>query len=170
MTMTSLYRISVKTVQDELLQEMQLRKQNVCEANNTEVKLILPENKMTNLTIAIDYDETLSLQPGMWKEIVPLFKQWGFKVYIVTYRHDDGYGNGGWGFPVNNSDMQWAIDICDHVVFTGAKSKKETCAKLGIFPHIWIDDTPEAIVFSGCHDWHLRDMITQINKTGRIPS
>ena len=119
-----------------------------------------------SLTVAIDYDDTLSLKPNMWREIIPLFKAFGFKVYIVTYRFQSGAGNNYWGFASDNSDMDWAIELADGVVFTGAKSKRLFCQNLDIYPDIWIDDTPDAIVFNHCHDRHLEHLISHINLHG----
>lgn len=117
-------------------------------------------------TIAIDYDDTLSLKPDMWREIIPLFKKFGFKVYIVTYRYSNGIGNTYWGFAADNSDMDWAIELCDGVVFTGLKSKRLFCQQNNIYPDIWIDDTPEAIVFNNCHDRQLEWLVKHINLHG----
>lgn len=117
-------------------------------------------------TIALDYDDTLSLKPEMWRQIIPILKAFGFKVYIVTYRFDSGDGNGYWGFPTDNSDMDWAIQLVDGVLFTGTKAKREFCYSRDIYPDIWVDDTPDAIVFTNCHSRYLSQLVQHINIHG----
>ena len=41
---------------------------------------------MLNKTIAIDYDDTISLNIDAWKQIIELFNSLGAIVYVVTYR------------------------------------------------------------------------------------
>lgn len=138
----------------------------MCESNNTEVKLILPETiTKTPRVIAIDYDDTLSLSPNMWRDIIPIFKAFGFNVCIVTYRSDNSAGAWGYG-SYSNADMDWAINICDQVVFTAGKSKRDFCAARGIYPHIWIDDSPEAIVFTNCYDDRIQNLVRNTNRYG----
>lgn len=153
--------LNAKIAQEEQQLVMQLRRLNVCEANNTEITEVPPLHKISNKIIAIDYDDTLSISPPMWMEIIPMLQVFGFEVCIVTYRSDVSYA---WGYGTfDNSDMQWAIDICDNVIFTNGKSKRNFCAQHDIYPLIWIDDTPEAIVFTNCHDVRIQDVIRKLN-------
>jgi hypothetical protein len=91
---------------------------------------------MINKIVAIDYDDTYTLSPNMWKEAITLFRHYGFEVYIVTYRHSTQF-----------SDMDRDIKGIKDVIFTNGNSKQKYCENIGINVDIWIDDSPESIVF-----------------------
>lgn len=96
------------------------------------------------MIIAIDYDNTLSLKPEMWKKILPIYKEYGFRLYVVTLRYaQDG---GCWGIRVDNSDMDWVLPFVDKVIFCCGLQKRPYCTNLGISPAFWIDDLPETII------------------------
>ena len=92
------------------------------------------------MNIAIDYDDTISAAPEMFRMLITTMAQFGHKVYVVTYRPTDG----------DNSDMDWLQDekyITD-VLFTSLVAKKKYCEEFGINIDIWIDDCPQAITHS----------------------
>ncbi len=85
--------------------------------------------------VAIDYDDTLSLNLPLWRELIEVFHSYGYEVYIITYRHSTQF-----------SDMDLQIPHVKDYVFTGAIAKRKYCIDCGIHIDIWIDDSPETIV------------------------
>jgi hypothetical protein len=91
---------------------------------------------MINKIIAIDYDDTISLNVEAWTDIIKLFHSLGASVYIVTYRHSTQF-----------KDMVLDIPNVKDVIFTGAVGKRKYCEDIGIYVDVWIDDSPESILF-----------------------
>ena len=89
------------------------------------------------MTIALDYDDTYTLNPELFNEIIKVFKSHGYKVLIVTYRHSTAF-----------NDMNMNIKGISDYVFTGGIAKEKYCNECGIEIDIWIDDSPEAIIYS----------------------
>ncbi len=81
-------------------------------------------------TIGLDFDDTVTLNPAMFKEMIEVFKRHDFEVYIVTAR----------------SQNQWCAllrefaELVENVIFTDCRAK---CDIVEI--DIWIDDFPLAI-------------------------
>lgn len=90
---------------------------------------------------AIDFDETYTLNPQMWVEVMKLFHKAGINVYIVTYRYDN---------TVEEMDLEHLkhYDFVKGIVFTGRKGKDAVCKSLGIHIDVWIDDNPITITHS----------------------
>lgn len=88
------------------------------------------------MTIAIDYDGTISEDIGMFLEIIKTIKKYGHNAIIVTMRD------------FSEADLQ-IFDIHKstgiEVLFTSRKAKKPFLEKLNIKPDIWIDDNPKWI-------------------------
>ena len=92
---------------------------------------------MLNKIIAIDYDDTISLNIEAWKQIISLFSSLGAIVYIVTYRSSTQF-----------EDMDLKIPNIKDYIFTNAIAKKTYCEEIvNIKVDIWIDDLPESIIF-----------------------
>ena len=91
---------------------------------------------MKNKIIAIDYDDTISLNIDAWTQIIKLLYSLGAIIYIVTYRES-----------TRNDDMQLDIPHVKDVLFTNSTAKKAYCENHGVEVDIWIDDCPESIVF-----------------------
>jgi len=92
---------------------------------------------MLNKIIAIDYDDTISLNIDAWKQIIKLFHSFGAIIYVVTYRESTRF-----------DDMILDIPYVRDFIFTNANGKKKYCEDVvGIEADIWIDDSPESIVF-----------------------
>lgn len=92
---------------------------------------------MFNKIVAIDYDDTISLNIDAWKQIINLFASLGAIVYVVTYRESTRF-----------DDMDLDIPHVKDFIFTNASAKKKYCEDIvGIEVDIWIDDSPESIVF-----------------------
>lgn len=83
------------------------------------------------LTIAIDWDETWTADPDMWKAISDMMKARGHKVYIVTAR------------------PSYSIWECEQsgleVIACAWMPKRETCEARGVRVDVWVDDCPEFI-------------------------
>jgi len=92
---------------------------------------------MNNKVIAIDYDDTISLDVDAWRQIISLFTSLGFIVYVVTYRQSTQF-----------DDMVMDIEGVRDYLFTNNTSKKKYCSEIvGIEVDIWIDDCPASIIF-----------------------
>lgn len=88
-----------------------------------------------NKNIAIDYDDTLSLNILMWQKIIDLFNSFGFIIYVVTYRDSSQF------------DDIYRFNFVKDYIYTSAKAKKQYCKDMGIDIDIWIDDCPESIIY-----------------------
>lgn len=98
---------------------------------------------MLNKIIAIDYDDTISLNVEAWKEIIKLFASFGAIIYVITYRHSTQF-----------NDMDMNIPHVKDFIFTNAMGKKKYCEEIaGVSVDIWIDDSPESIV------WDASDLV-----------
>lgn len=81
--------------------------------------------------IALDYDETYTINPEMWNEIINTFQKAGNEVMIVTFRSDD--------LPIDH-------DPGIPVFYTAWNAKRPYMEKQGIDIDVWIDDSPELII------------------------
>lgn len=90
------------------------------------------------MLIALDYDDTFTRDPEAWLGFAKLMKSRGHEVIGVTMRYP-GEASG--------MDSRYA-DACPKTHFTGRQAKKQYLEGKGVFPHIWIDDTPEWILVS----------------------
>lgn len=86
--------------------------------------------------IALDYDQTFTLDRYGWTQIVQeMLKH--FDVRFVTYRLEDSE---------NNCDIVAdALDLGIEVIYCNYQQKQDICAMKGWIPNIWIDDCPELI-------------------------
>ncbi len=92
------------------------------------------------LTIAIDFDDTFSADPDLWREFVSIAtgRRFGHKCILVTNRTED-MGN----------DVRAEVGDLMPIVFAGVFSKRSMAARAGYAVDIWIDDTPEWIDVGG---------------------
>lgn len=89
------------------------------------------------MNIALDYDETYTLDPVAWDEFIEIMHKRGHNVYCVTLR----------------STRPWEINEVAHdlngkvkgIFATGRKSKKQFMCEQGIWIDVWIDDMPAFI-------------------------
>jgi hypothetical protein len=95
------------------------------------------------MNIAIDYDDTYTLAPCMWDDVIAEMRDKGHEVYLVTWR--DG----------NNDEMRNEVlsDVqsikYENIHFTNLKAKRKYMEDLGIYIDVWIDDNPYAILHDG---------------------
>lgn len=82
--------------------------------------------------IALDYDDTYTADPDLWRGFVEAAQSRGHLVVMVTARfgtHDQVTGP---------ADVE--------VIYTGGKTKRASVQEQGVpMPDIWIDDMPEII-------------------------
>jgi hypothetical protein len=90
------------------------------------------------MNIALDYDETFTRDPEGWVKAIRELKKRGHNIFGVTMRyHSEG----------NSMDKAY-LDLVDKLYFTSRRKKREYLDALGgIQIHVWIDDTPEFIVY-----------------------
>jgi hypothetical protein len=87
--------------------------------------------------IAFDFDETISTNEAVFTNVMKMFELAGYHVIIVTWR----------------TEAEWPEDFDNlrklgyKVYCTGRKSKRDFMAMQGIKVDIWVDDTPEAIIY-----------------------
>lgn len=85
------------------------------------------------LSIAIDFDKTITADPRMFHDIVKMCQLYGYDVRIVTFRHAGG----------NNMDIAlFNSGLGIPVIYTAGVPKWKECHRLGFFPNIWMDDNP----------------------------
>lgn len=86
------------------------------------------------MNIALDYDDTYSKSPGFWSKFIELAEHYYHDVRIVTHRH-----------PVKD-DLGW---FQVPVYYTNGVAKKWWLeANTDWTPDVWIEDSPEAILFN----------------------
>lgn len=88
------------------------------------------------MTIAIDYDNTYTLDPDLFRDMAQRFLRRGHHVIVVTGRS----GDEPWGGEVRASIR----DLCP-IVFAGLSWKREAAIAEGYIVDVWIDDMPEYI-------------------------
>lgn len=94
------------------------------------------------MTIALDFDDTLTADPQMWGAFIGSARDLGHLVYIVTARR----GTEDNSRLIDGYLSEHNIEV-DDVHFTDLASKLwHMGGKLGIHVDIWIDDHPESLV------------------------
>lgn len=83
--------------------------------------------------IALDYDDTFTKDPGLWREFARCAIARGHSVAIVTFRGQDDI-----------ADIAPNVDGLQ-VICTDGMPKHASAAKQGFEVDIWIDDWPELI-------------------------
>lgn len=88
------------------------------------------------MNIALDYDETYTLDPYFWDNFKEMATQRGHTVFIVTKRGADHKG--------------FVEDMPEWMVFhTNLEAKQEFCKNNDIHVDVWIDDDPVNVISSG---------------------
>lgn len=93
------------------------------------------------LTIAIDFDDTLTADPVLWGNFISDARSKGHRVLCVTARRST---------EENHQEIQ---EFCDQwdirhlpVIFSALGSKLSTMERRGIKVDVWIDDDPARLV------------------------
>lgn len=90
------------------------------------------------MRIALDYDDTYTVDPDLWLSFVALAKARDHEVFVVTMRYPG---------EVTSMDPS-LVKLVDRVIPTGRQLKRQFTEKMGIYIDVWIDDMPEYIVTS----------------------
>lgn len=90
------------------------------------------------MRIGLDYDNTYSADPRLWRKFIDAARDYGHDVRIVTAR-DDRFDR--------TVDMVNLERWCQ-VVYTRGTAKRWFCQRFcdDFVPDIWIDDLPESIL------------------------
>lgn len=102
---------------------------------------------MTPMLIAIDFDDTYTRDPVFFDLMIQELKSRGHAAICVTARMEKDGGD------VTASNL---ANLCERIIFTGGKPKRQFTAEAGYYPSIWVDDMPETIgdhiLFNFDHD------------------
>lgn len=93
------------------------------------------------MNIALDFDDTYTADPSLWDSFIVSAIDKGHSIWVVTARRDT---------IANRELIKLAMGgQFRHVtlIFANLKSKLDHCDSIGLKIHIWIDDSPSAIVF-----------------------
>ena len=89
------------------------------------------------MIVAIDYDATWTADPELWEAFSQYARRRGHSVALITNRPDSR---------LNREQVGAAVSaFVDHMVFAGPMPKEKAAAKFGIYPAIWIDDSPDTV-------------------------
>lgn len=83
---------------------------------------------------ALDYDDTYTRDPDLWLAIIDMILAKGHDMVVATMRCS-------W----EREDMDPRLLEKLAVQFCCGKAKKPFLARMGLYPHIWIDDNPKWI-------------------------
>lgn len=83
--------------------------------------------------IAMDFDETYTLNPVAWDSVLRTLSRSGFDVHIVTFRHPNE----------RPEDLKCLSDQGYPLHFTGRVTKRKYMASKGLRVAVFIDDLPE---------------------------
>jgi hypothetical protein len=102
--------------------------------------------------IALDYDGTYTRDPAAWLMFIELMLIRGHEVKVVTMR-----------YPSERDHHKTPMDPRliarvgeDGMIFTSRQAKGPFCEAMGLFFHIWVEDTPRAIHESAEQIWGWR--------------
>ena len=89
------------------------------------------------MIIALDYDNTFTRDPDLWKRFLTNAVNWGHTVYCVTMR-----------YTTECDDVKEAFKdtILNGIIATGRHAKRSFCFGMGISIDVWIDDMPDFIL------------------------
>ena len=88
------------------------------------------------MLIAIDFDDTLTMDAALWRAFLDFCKSLGHQVVCVTARRDTDDNNE----TINSWMQSHGIDL--RVYYSALGSKVEYMQKRGLKVDIWIDDDP----------------------------
>lgn len=87
------------------------------------------------MKIGIDYDNTFSVDPEMFRKFIDLLQEHGHEAVIVTQR-SHSYGN---------DDLLEDVQDKVEVVYAGEQWKSSIAFEKGHYIHVWMDDNPQCI-------------------------
>jgi hypothetical protein len=84
------------------------------------------------MLLALDFDETYTLDPEFWDLLIAAAKHRGHSVICATMRHEH-----------EGEEIIAALgDKVEAIIFTGRKAKHANVHEQGYYPSVWIDDSP----------------------------
>lgn len=87
------------------------------------------------MNIALDYDNTYTLDPDLWDVFIKLLAMRGHSVYIVTMRYV-------------TQPIEPILDLVPgNVYYTSGKAKRKFMTDQDIRIDVWIDDIPDFILY-----------------------
>ena len=90
------------------------------------------------MILALDYDNTFTRDPELWKDFVLRCRESGHKVFCVTCRRPTYE---------NETELEEAFSGCDVLIFyTSLAPKLDYMQKRGITIDVWIDDDPGCVI------------------------
>jgi len=92
-----------------------------------------------SLLISIDYDQTFSAAPGLWRSFIADASNRGNRVVCITRRQDT---------EENREELRLAfagVDLAKLLLCGPDKQKRQAAAEAGLEVDVWIDDSPEVI-------------------------
>lgn len=89
------------------------------------------------MIVSLDYDDTWTADPAVWRAVAALLRARGHTVIAVTNRYDIPR----FSEPVKR-DMSRHVDA---IIFAGPLPKRRAAAEYGYNVDIWIDDYPSAV-------------------------
>jgi len=89
------------------------------------------------MIISIDFDDTWTADPDLWKAFARQAKRRGHTVILATNRAP----RRDLMFPVEQAVTPWV----DAIVFAGPSPKREAVARRGYDVDVWIDDYPSSV-------------------------
>ncbi len=89
------------------------------------------------MIIALDYDNTFTLDPDFWNEVIHKAQERGHDIRVVTSR-----------WPEHEPEVCKVITntFTIPVHFACKRAKKQFMEELGIKVDVWIDDSPKSII------------------------
>jgi hypothetical protein len=91
------------------------------------------------MNIGIDFDDTLSREPAMWKALYDSAKLHGHQMWCVSCRRNTTENDGIINEFLDAHEMQMPV------MLTSLQGKQRYMEGLGIHIDIWIDDMPRSI-------------------------
>jgi len=84
------------------------------------------------MIIALDFDDTYTVDPMLWTAFITKCNTRGHTVTFVTFRPDNG----------DNSDIEYEAECLNIDIVYTAGMQKQHCYTADV----WIDDSPETVV------------------------
>ena len=95
---------------------------------------MLADSPVTRLNIGLDYDDTFTQDPGLWRMFVANCQSRGHTVFVTTARMAN-----------NIADVEENLPGIE-VIPSSGKPKKMATEAAGVSIDIWIDDMPQIIM------------------------
>ncbi len=104
------------------------------------------------MLFAIDYDNTWSADPALFKKITNDLKKAGHRCVCITARSKD----------TDQNLLENSIGKHMKIYYANGEAKKKYAEKKGLSVHIWIDDNPGNITSDFTINHHQSEIIDRI--------